>query len=176
MQNLMLRGRNLLAVSAALLLLTIGAVEIFFNPGGENRQTLNLSFEKVSSFGTPRYWNTRSLGYDLRSSTDTALAGKRSLRIRSEDWGSASANSRGLAMSVFSIEEEARGKILRLSGSIKTDSVSGGVATLWLAAETAGGRVLATAHGEEAQGVRGTARWKRHEVEVEVPEGAGSCL
>ena len=170
MQNLMLRGRNLLAVSAALLLLAAGAIGIFFNPIGKNRQTLNLSFEKVSSSGTPRYWNTYSFGYDLRSSTDTALAGERSLRIRSEDPDGASATPRGMALSIFPVEEEARGKTLRLSGSIKTDSVSEGHAALWLRAETASGRVLVSTRGAKTKGVRGTKSWERHELEVELPK------
>src|SRR5437667_411814 len=87
---------------------------------------LNLDFEATLR-GAPAYWSLGSVGFGYALDTADFHSGSQSLRIRNV---SAPATGLGVASQQFPIEL-VRGKHVRVSGWIKTESVVGYAAIWW---------------------------------------------
>lgn len=74
----------------------------------------------------------------------------------------------GVATATFPVAD-ARGKKVTLSGSIRTDAVTGGFAGLWWRADAADGKVLVF-DNMATQRIGGSRDWHRYSIELEVPK------
>ena len=113
----------------------------------------------------------------MRLDETNPRSGKVSLRMTRKSPGNFAAATSYLPV------KTARGKKVRLSGEIKTEGVKTGYAGLWLRVDGPDGKTLGFDNmsvrigkdGQEAQddrGVRGSAPWKRHAIEVFVDQAA----
>ncbi len=125
---------------------------------------LNLDFETAAR-GRPLYWSAGSTGYEYTADSADFHSGNRSLRIRNVN---APASGLGVASQQFPIEL-ARGKRVRVSGWMKTASVSGYAAIWWRVDGSSG---FITLDNMSTTGPRGTTDWTSYQFEREVsPDG-----
>jgi erythromycin esterase len=114
--------------------------------------------------GDTARWYLGGKGEGVGVDSAEAHEGKGSLRLFHEAVGSG-------VSSVTLPATDARGKEAVLSGWIKTDSVEGGFAGLWLRVDGANGAILAL-DNMQGTNLHGTAAWTRYEVVVAVPPEA----
>ena len=124
---------------------------------------LNLSFER-SFNNKPTGWYVGGEGYDSTLDTLIVHSGKNSLRLH-YDTGSGF----GVANHIFPLEM-ARGKKIRFSGYIKTDSVSRGFAGLWWRVD--GKNKMLAFDNMADRGAKGTTPWQRYEIDLPVDSAA----
>ena len=124
---------------------------------------LNLGFER-SFNNKPTGWYVMGQGYDTKLDSLIVHSGKSSLKLHYET-GSGSA----VASQTFPLEM-ARGKKVRFSGFIKTDSVSRGFAGLWWRVDGKN-KILAFGNMQDG-GAKGTTPWKRYEIDLPVDSAA----
>lgn len=138
-----------------------------FLPGEKVKTTyLNLDFEDIGWKGKPRLWFVGGRGYQGEVVETEKQSGKSSLFIHGEK----KENNFGVATSLFPIED-ARGKKLRFSGYIKTESVTGGYAGLWWRVDGMEGdkpKVVAFDNMGD-RGVVGTTGWQEYTIEMDIP-------
>ena len=112
-------------------------------PDAQAQTYLNLDFEKSIPDGKPTHWYVGGQGYAVQIDTTTFYSGARSLHMQ---WVEQQAGSFGVATSTFPLDA-ARGKTIRFSGYIKTDSVTDGFASLCWRVDGANNASLALATG-----------------------------
>jgi erythromycin esterase len=134
---------------------------------------LNLDFEDSATKEKPKLWYTGGFGYKITLDWHEADSGKASLCIESIV-NDKSGRNFGVATSSFPVND-ARGKKLRYSGYIKTDSVTDGYAGLWWRVDgpaPEAGNLAFDNMGD--RGVTGTTRWQKYSIELDIPVEAGS--
>jgi erythromycin esterase len=146
--------------------------------GAAAQSPLNLDFEVRSADPAfPNGWFVGGPGYEVRLDETNPRSGKVSLRIAQKSPGNFAAATSSLPV------KAARGKKVRLSGEIKTEGVKTGYAGLWLRVDGPGGKTLGFDNMsvreakdgktvEDDRGVRGSAPWKRHAIEIFVDPAA----
>lgn len=135
-------------------------------------QESNLGFEQTRTVAgdlTPVGWVTRGNGYAITVDTTTRVEGRSSLRSRRAVSRPPGSGEFGVGSQPYALNR-ARGRSLRLTGWIRTDSVVG-YAGLWARVDGPGGTMLAL-ENMARRGPRGTTPWTRYEVEVLVDSSA----
>jgi len=122
---------------------------------------LNLDFE---SPGYPRDWYTGGEGYSVELDSTVAFSGRQSLRIGYVRPGTIGIASQQLPVSL------AAGRRLRVSASVRTESVATGWAGIWCRVDGID-RLLAYAT-TRGHGSTGTTAWARQDLEVAVDSTA----
>jgi erythromycin esterase len=135
---------------------------------------LNLGFERRTSMGRPDGWNPAGSGYTFAIDSMTPLEGRYSLRSQWTGPGQRTQNAFVVASTVFPISSVA-GRALRLSGYIRTESVSEGYAGFWMRVDRAPGEMLLL-ENMSTRGARGTTPWTRFEIELPVDSGASTVI
>lgn len=126
----------------------------------------NASFEQAigADSSQPAHWNAGGKGYEAMLTGGVAYEGERSLRIKKTGAGRLGVANQSMAA------DSLAGKRVRLSGHIKTDSLQGGYAGLWMRADGTDG--MLSLENMSGRGVTGTTSWTRYEVEMAVPKEA----
>ena len=135
---------------------------------------LNLGFEAPSTINlaVPAGWSAEGQGYEVRLDTVAPFAGARSLLIRSQ--GTPAARAFGVAASAVPVSRGV-GRMVRLRGYIRTESISQGYAGLWLRTDAAGGRMIAL-EDMGTRGVTGTTPWQGYEIVLPVDTATTSIV
>jgi len=128
---------------------------------------LNLNFE-TSAGARIWSWSIGSTQYEYVLDTAVFHAGKQSLRIRSLN---APATGLGVVSQNFPLEL-LRGHHVRVSGWIKTESVSG-YAAVWWRVDGADGVI--SLDNMSQTGPRGTMNWKQYSFERDVSTDGVRC-
>lgn len=149
----------------SILMLITCVVLVPLLPEAQAQTYLNLDFEESTPDGKPKNWYAGGAGYEVRVDTTTVYSGAKSLYMRWVKEGQF-----GVATSTFPLEE-ARGKTVRYSGYIKTDSVTDGYAGLWWRVDGENRAMLAFDNMSD-RGPRGTTPWTRYEIELNVDSSA----
>lgn len=124
----------------------------------------NLDFEKHSSNGQAKGWLQGGNGYRVFIDTTIFFSGKSSLCIQKEKGGGI-----GVATSSFPIADS-KGKQLKYTGYIKTDSLTKGHAGLWWRVDGKNGTL--NFDNMYNRGPKGTTDWKKYSVEFKIDENA----
>lgn len=140
----------------------------FFVPllhGAQAQTYLNLDFEESIPNGKPKGWYAGGQGYEVEVDTTTVYSGAKSLHMRWVQEGQF-----GVATSTFPLED-ARGRTVRYSGYIKTESVTDGYAGLWWRVDGENRAMLAFDNMSD-RGPRSTTPWTQYAIELEVDSSA----
>jgi C-terminal processing protease CtpA/Prc len=123
----------------------------------QTKQDLNLDFEQTEK-NFPANWESfGNKDYKIYPDSVHKKSGKFSMVI--ENNGETS-NFRALS---FKLPKNYNGKVIRLSGYIKTENVTGGYAGLWMRIDPEIGF-----DNMSDRGIRGTTDWKEYEVYLEL--------
>jgi C-terminal processing protease CtpA/Prc len=130
-----------------------------FCQSGETKPKLNLGFEQISN-GIPVGWNNFSSAENKISLDSTVVkSGRYSASIEY----SPGDDFKALA---FILPDNYNGKIITLSGYIKTENVSDGYAGLWMRIDPDLGF-----ENMNNDGIKGTTDWKKYEIALQMNPG-----
>lgn len=131
----------------------------FFLQSGhaQSKQDLNLDFEQTEN-NFPLNWESfGNKDYKIYTDSTFAKSGKYSVVIENNG---ATSNFRALAIN---LPKNYNGKLIRLSGFIKTENVTGGYAGLWMRIDP-----LIGFDNMNERGIKGTTDWKQYEVYLQL--------
>ncbi len=163
-------------VLAASLAAVLSAVAASTCPSIAGAQPLtNLGFETQTTGGRPSGWGMAGDGFELVSDSASPLAGRFSLRTRWIGPAGYTVDSRKFAVAnqAFPVARAA-GRMLRLSGYIRTEGIATGYAGFWMRVDGPNGSPPVAFDNMASRGPRGTTPWTRHVIELPVDSGAGA--
>jgi C-terminal processing protease CtpA/Prc len=127
----------------------------------------NGNFEELDNNGNPTGWDLtyyHTNTYDIKVDSLVKMQGKYSVSISS---GNDTVNSVGAI--IFPIHQRLHGKILTLTGTIKTENVTGGGAGIWLRVDGANKNILGIIDLGNNR-ITGTTAWREYYVQLPYDE------
>jgi erythromycin esterase len=141
------------------------ALLIFITAFDLNAQVyLNLDFENHSPDGKAKGWYQGGEGYNVFVDTTIYYSGKSSLCIQRISKGTF-----GVATSAFPVLD-GKGKSLKFTGYIKTDSITEGYAGLWWRVD--GKHSVLNFDNMSDRGAKGTSDWQKYSIEFNIDQNA----
>lgn len=170
--------QRLLLTLGLLALVSLGAPNVLLGQRGNaalaqsaqtsNYSNLNLNFDvKSPQHNLPQGWVILGDKSEVGLDATNVYNGSYSLRIHSKSTSPQEFHFGGI-MRTFPVSDVAKGKVIRLTGYIKTQDVQGGFAALWVRVEGSGKYNVLAFGNMWNQDVHGTTGWTRYQITLPV--------